>query len=248
MNTRRSFTAEVERTTTAFVRAGATTRIEDVAAALYVSRATLQRRLAREGESFTEIRKRSRVTVAIAELTHAASCAGAAARVGLSGEHLCRLVSQRTGLRPKEIVRASSLAARAQRWRRSTPPRSGSRLYWERSRRWRALEAEVRMLLAPVPAAGHPLSSWARRTIQMCARPDYRTGRYRARVHAARSAERRAREAERERFDRWWKELERTYLEPEQDLFIVARVERNIAETLTASDQAREDAPRGAPG
>src|SRR5580658_8982192 len=152
MNARRPFAADVERTTTAIVRAGAPARIEDVAAALYVSRATLQRRLAHKGESFTEIRKRSRVTVAITELTHGASCARAAARVGLSGEHLCRLARQRTGLRPKEIVRASSLAARAQQWRRSKPPRSGSRLYWERSRRWRELEAEVLMLLAPVPA------------------------------------------------------------------------------------------------
>jgi AraC-like DNA-binding protein len=245
MNTRRSFTAEVERTTAAFVHAGATTRIEDVAAALYVSRATLQRRLAREGETFTEIRKRSRVTAAITELTHGASCAGAAARVGLSGEHLCRLVSQRAGLRPKEIARASSLAARAQRWRRSPPPRSGSRLYWERSRRWRALEAEVQMLLAPVPVTGHPLSSWARRTIHMCARPDYRTGRYRARVYAARNAERRARETERRRVDAWLRKLHRSV---DQDMYMIAMLEQDIAEALTTSDPACEDTLRSAPG
>jgi len=245
MNARRPFTAEVEQTTTALVRAGATTRIEDVALALYVSRATLQRRLAREGESFTEIRKRSRVAVAITELTHGASCARAAARVGLSGEHLCRLVRQRTGLRPKEIVRASGLAARAQRWRLSKPPRSGSRLYWERSRRWRALEAEVRMLLAPVPATGHPLSSWARRTIDTCARPDYRTGRYRARVHAARSAERRAREAERRRLDAWLRKLHRSV---DQDMFMIATLQRDIVEALATSDPEREDALRSAPG
>jgi AraC-like DNA-binding protein len=237
MNAKRPFTAEVERTTTALVRAGATTRIEDVAAALYVSRATLQRHLAREGESFTEIRKRLRVTVAITELSHGASCAGTAARVGLSGEHLCRLVSQRTGLRPKEIVRASSLAARAQRWRRLKPPRSGSRLYWERSRRWRALEAEVRMLLEPVPTTGHPLSNWARRTIHKCTRPDYRSGHYRAQVHAARSAERRAREAERRRLDAWLRTLHRSF---DQDMLMI--------EALSTSDFARDDALRSAPG
>jgi AraC-like DNA-binding protein len=236
MNARRPFAADVERTTTAIVRAGTPARIEDVAAALYVSRATLQRRLAREGESFTEIRKRSRVTVAITELTHGASCARAAAKVGLSGEHLCRLVRQRTGLRPKEIVRASSLAARAQQWRRSKPPRSGSRLYWERSRRWRELEAEVRMLLAPVPATAHPLSGWARRTIHMCARPDYRTGRYRARVHAARSAERRAREAERRRLDAWLRKLDRSV---DQDMFLISMLERDIVEALSTSDVER---------
>lgn len=248
MNARRPFTAEVEQATTAFVRAGATARIEDVAAKLYVSRATLQRRLAREDESFTEIRKRSRVTVAVAELTHGASCASAAAKVGLSGEHLCRLVSQRTGLRPREIVRASSLAARAQRWRRSTPPRSGSRLYWERSRRWQALEVEVQTLLAPVPDIEHPLSGWARRTLRMCVRPDYRTGRYRARVRAARSAERREREAERELLDRWWKDFERTYLEPEYHPFIVARDEWYVAETHTTPGNAQEDIPRSTAG
>jgi AraC-like DNA-binding protein len=241
MNARRPFTAEVERITTAFVHSGATARIKDVADALYVSRATLQRHLAREGETFTEIRRRSRVTVAITELTHGASCARAATRVGLSGEHLCRLVSQRTGLRPKEIVRASSLAAQAQRWRRSKPPRSGSRLYWERSRRWRVLEAEVRMLLEPVPATGHPLSSWARRTIRMCVRPDYRTGRYRARVHAARSAERRAREAERRRLDAWLRRLGRSF---DQDMFMIAMLERDIVEGLSTSHFACEDALR----
>jgi AraC-like DNA-binding protein len=244
MNARRPFAAEVERTTIAFVRAGARARIEDVAVALYMSRATLQRRLAREGESFTEIRRRSRVTVAITELTHGSSCSRAAARVGLSGEHLCRLVSQQTGLRPKEIVRASALAARAQRWRRSPPPRSGSRLYWERSRRWRALESEVRILLAPVPATGHPLSSWARRTVQMCVRPDYRTGRYRARVHAARNAERRAREAERRRLDAWLRKLHRSV---DQDMFMIAMFELETVEALTTSDPAQEDALRSAP-
>lgn len=236
MNARRPFAADVERTTTAIIRAGTPARIEDVAAALYVSRATLQRRLAREGESFTEIRKRSRVAVAITELTHGASCAGAAARVGLSGEHLCRLVRQRTGLRPKEIVRASSLGARAQRWRHSKPPRSGSRLYWERNRRWRALEVEVRMLLEPVPATGHPLSSWARRTIRMCARPDYRTGRYRARVRAARSAERRARQAERRRLDAWLRKLGRSF---DEDMFVLAMLERDVVEDISASDFSR---------
>ncbi len=230
---------------TAFVHAGATTRIEDVAVALYMSRATLQRRLAREGETFTEIRKRLRVTTAITELTQGASCARAAARVGLSGEHLCRLVSERTGLRPKEIVRASSLAARAQRWRRSTPPRSGSRLYWERSRRWRALEAEVQMLLAPVPATGHQLSNWARRTIHMCARPDYRTGRYRVRVSAARNAERRAREAERRRLDAWLRMLNRSV---DQDMYTIGMLGQDIAEALTTSDSVREDALGSASG
>ena len=204
-------------TTTAFVAAGGPARIGDVAGALFMSRSTLQRRLATSGLSFTELRRQVRVQVALRRLTSGASCAGAARAVGLTGDHLCRLITCYAGVRPREIARACQLAARAQRWRRSTPPRSGSRLYAKRMRRWQAVEVELGVLLAPIPSSGHPLSAWARRVRHAGRRPDYRRGPYRTRVRAARRHERAAYAAERRRIDAWWAQFQRTQFDVSDD-------------------------------
>jgi hypothetical protein len=79
----------------------------------------------------------------------------------------------------------------------------------------------------------------------MCARPDYRTGRYRARVHAARNAERRAREAERKRLDDWLRRLHRSV---DQDMYMIAMLEQDITEALTTSKPTRQDVLRSAAG
>lgn len=209
MSDQSGFAGEVRRVTTAVVQAGGGARIEDVAASLFMSRSTLQRRLAAQDTSFTEIRCQARVKVALAQLTSGASCASAARSVGLTGEHLCKLMIARIGLRPLEVARAARLSARARRWRRSTPPRSGTRLYRDRIIRWQALEAEVLALLAPIPSAGHPLSAWARRTRRVTARPDYRSGKFRTRVRAARRKERKKREAARREINAWWARFQR---------------------------------------
>ena len=213
MSSEQALVRQVRDTITAFVAAGGPARIGDVAGALFVSRSTLQRRLATSGLSFTELRQQVRVQVALRRLTSGASCAGAARAVGLTGDHLCRLITVYAGVRPREIARACHLAARAQRWRRSTPPHSGSRLYAKRMRRWQAVEAELGVLLAPIPSSGHPLSAWARRVRHAGRRPDYRRGPYRTRVRAARRHERAAYAAERRRIDAWWAEFQRTQLD-----------------------------------
>jgi AraC-like DNA-binding protein len=207
-----AFFNEVLAAVRASVSAGSSTRIEDVAARLYISRSTLQRRLAERKTSFTELRREARVEVALKRLSAGSSCANAAVYVGLTGDHLCRLITDHVGLRPRQIARANQLSARADRWRRSIPLRSDSRQYIEQMRRWKALEDELAVILAPIPRSGHPLSAWARRISQMARRPDYRKGHYRARVRAARQRERAALAAERRRVDAWWAELQRTQL------------------------------------
>ncbi len=97
-----------------------------------MSRSTLQRRLAACGMSFTDVRRQAAVSIALGRLMSGASCASAARTVGLSVDHLCRLITAHVGLRPSEIARACELAERARRWRSSTPPRSGTRLYASR--------------------------------------------------------------------------------------------------------------------
>jgi AraC-like DNA-binding protein len=186
--------------------------VEDVAAGLFLSKSTLQRRLAERGTSFTAIRRRVQVDVAIERLIAGASCASAARRVGLSRDHLCRLVSAQTALQPGQIARACQLARRAERWRRSAPPRAGTRVYSERNERWRRLEREVTALLAPVPASGDPLSRWACKLRRAAQRPDYRRGAYRARARAERRREQLLRGAELRSLQHWLSEVERAQL------------------------------------
>lgn len=206
------FTSKVREATVALLLSFAAAPIDDAAAAVFMSRSTLQRRLAACGMSFTDVRRQAAVSIALGRLMSGASCASAARTVGLSVDHLCRLITAHVGLRPSEIARACELAERARRWRSSTPPRSGTRLYASRVNGWRALEAELKVLLAPIPGSGHPLSGWALRVARSSRRPDYRAGSYRRRVRRARQGERAARAAERRRMDAWWAEFQRTHL------------------------------------
>lgn len=232
-------TTEVSETIATMLVRRAAAPIDDVAAAMFVSRSTLQRRLAADGMSFTEVRRQDTVRLAVARLTSGASCACAARAVGLSGDHLCRLVTDRTGLRPRDIARAHELGERARRWKLSPPPRSGTRLYAQRVHRWRALEIELAALLAPIPASGHLLSGWAARLARSSRRPDYRTGQYRRRVRAARSRERAARAAEARRMDAWWAEFQRTTLgTPADDIFSLESLDLYIARALTPPGDA----------
>jgi AraC-like DNA-binding protein len=236
-----AFISEVREATAALLVGGAAAPIDDVAAALFVSRSTLQRKLAACGTSFTDVRRQAAVRLALARLTSGASCAAAARAVGLSGDHLCRLVTEYAGLRPREIARACELAERARRWKQSTPPRSGTRLYAERIKRWRALEVELKALLAPIAASGHPLSSWAHRVARSSRRPDFRAGTYRRRVRAARSRERAARAAERRRMDEWWAEFRRTRYDPDAgDVDLLQNLDLYVVKALDPVDRARD--------
>jgi AraC-like DNA-binding protein len=163
-------------------------RVEDVAGRIYVSKSTLQRALAQEATTFTDLRRQVRAEVAIERLTGGATCTSAAAYVGLSRDHMCKLVSDYTGLTPRRIVRARRLAERARRWRRSVPPPARSWFYAERLQRWRAIEAELGRLVADIPEDS-PLAEWAQRLHHSARRPDYRSGRYRKLVAAERRRE-----------------------------------------------------------
>lgn len=251
MSSEQAFVRQVRETTTALVAAGDPVSIGDVASALFVSRSTLQRQLATNGTNFTEVRQQVRVLVALRRLTSGASCATAARAVGLTSDHLCRLVTGYVCVRPREIVRACQLAARAKRWRCSTPPRSGTHRYVELMRRWQALEVELGVLLAPIPPSGHPLSAWARRMRCAGHRPDYRRGRYRKRVRTARRREKEAYAAERRRLDAWWAEFQRTQLGvyprdvvslENLDIYIPRLV--NSASRLGAASAARDQVGR----
>lgn len=160
-------------------------RVNEVADRLYVSKGTLQRALAREGVTFSELRRQMQIDVAIERLTRGATCASAASHVGLSRDHLCKLVSKHTGLTPREIVRMRQLAERATNWRRLAPPRANSWLYVEQRRRWQKIETQMRRLVAKAPKES-PLAEWAQGRLRATRRPDYRTAHYRRRVLAER--------------------------------------------------------------
>ena len=180
--------SEVRHAIGARIYAGSTLRIEDVAGSLYISKSTLQRTLQGMDTTFTEQRRQVQVEVALKRLINGASCASAAFYVGLSGDHLCKLVSQRVILTPRQIVRACQLADRGRRLRYAAPPPAGTRLYFKQLERWRAIDAELERILADLPSEGE-LAGWARKLRRLTRRPDYRRRRYRSIVRAARRKE-----------------------------------------------------------
>jgi AraC-like DNA-binding protein len=171
------------------IGAGITLHIEDVAGSLYLSRSTLQRTLADLGTTFTQQRQQVQVEIALKRLTAGKSCASTAAHVGLSGDHLSKLVTEHTDLTPRQIARACQLTNRLRRWRRSVPPRADTKLYFKRLRRWRAIEAELGRIIADIPA-DHPLASWVSSVQRSMQRPDFRRSGYREKVWAERRRER----------------------------------------------------------
>jgi AraC-like DNA-binding protein len=170
------------------LRAGRKLGVEDIAGSLYLSRSALQRRLRERATTFSQLRREVRVEVAIERLTRGESCSSAANHVGLSRDHLCKLVYEYADLTPRQIVRACQLSARVQRWRRSVPPQAGTKLYYKRLEHWRAINAEVEQLLAGL-SDGHPLAAWGRELRRVIRRPDYRRQPHRKQVRTERQRE-----------------------------------------------------------
>jgi AraC-like DNA-binding protein len=162
--------------------------IDDVASDLYVSRSTLQRVLADHGTTFTKLRQRAQIEIALGRLTEGKSCASTAVHVGLSRDHMSRLIAEHTDLTPRQIARVCQLADRLRRWRRSVPPRANTKLYFTQLKRWRAAETELGRLIADIPA-GHPLTQWTNDIRRAVQRPDFRRRRYRTKVRAERRRE-----------------------------------------------------------
>jgi hypothetical protein len=180
--------SEVEKAIKARLHAGASLHVEDIAMCLYVSKSTLQRTLAERSTTFTQVRRQVQVKVAVERLSGGASCAGTAAHVRLSADHMCKLVTEYTDLTPRQIVRACQLAERVRRWRRSAPPPADSKLYFTRLERWRAIDDELARLVANL-SPDSPLAAWAEKLHRSARRPDYRRGRHRARARAERRRE-----------------------------------------------------------
>lgn len=170
------------------LRAGRELGVEDIAGSLYLSRSALQRRLRESATTFSKLRREVRVEVAVEHLTRGESCSSAANHVGLSRDHLCKLVREYADPTPRQIVRASQLSARVQRWRRSVPPRAGTKLYYKRLERWKAINAEVEQLLTGL-SDGHPLAAWGRELRRVIRRPDYRRQPHRKQVRTERQRE-----------------------------------------------------------
>lgn len=150
----------------------------DVAQILCVSSSTLQRLLADAGTDFTTLRKEVQVRVALAYLTAGRRVWVAAERTVLSPDHLRVIVKEATGLTPLQILTAARISATLERWRRQGPPSYGSFLYRRQFEQWQRFDAQLQDLFADL-GPSHPLADWAKKTLLVAQRPDFRTQPYR---------------------------------------------------------------------
>lgn len=180
-----------------------TKRIEDVAEFLHISKSTLQRRLSERGTSYTALRRRAQVAIALKHLTAGKPVFTAAHRALVSSDHLCVIVREETGLTPGQIARAAELSRRIELMREHDPPTFGSSLYRRQIRRWHRIDAELDRLLGDLGSA-NPLANWAKELLVSAARPDFRRQPYRRRIRAKRKRERDQVEALMRDFDRFF--------------------------------------------
>lgn len=127
----------------------------------FVSTSTLQRLLAAAGTDFTDLRKEAQIQVALKLLTQGKSARAVAGEVNLTPDHPCVLVRCATDLTPAQIIRASKLAAKVQRWSKYGPPPYGPPLYRRQICEWNEIDAFLQGLLVDLDAH-HPLATWAK--------------------------------------------------------------------------------------
>lgn len=165
--------------------------IEEFACAMGTSRSGVQRAFRRHGSTYTRELRFVRVERATEEIVRKGrSARDAAELVGVTPDHLCRLLKETHGLTAKQLVRARDLERQARRWLGQTPPRAGTPLYRRRRQEWIELEAELDSILGDLPHT-HALAPWAKSVLDAARRPDFR-----AREHRDRIAEQRRDEAE----------------------------------------------------
>lgn len=150
----------------------------DVAQTLCVSASTLQRILANHGTDFTSLRREVQVQIALEHLTAGRPAWMAAERAVLSPDHLRLIVKEATGLTPLQILTAARISATLTRWRRKGPPAYGSWLYRRQFEEWQKFDAQLQDLFADLGPT-HPLANWAKKTLLIADRPDFRTQPYR---------------------------------------------------------------------
>jgi AraC-like DNA-binding protein len=183
------------------------TGVDDVAQILFVSRSTLQRRV--KPDSFTAIRQRVQLRVALDGLKSGREAGHVAKEVALSRDHLRILVKRATGLTPARILQAASLASRLQAWKVQVPPPSGTYAYRRRIDQWDQCDRRLDTILGDIKA-GNPLAPWAMRLLVSVERPDNRLRPNRERIQEARKRERERWDAELKQaedvFDSWFEE------------------------------------------
>ena len=159
------------------------TSIEDIAQILTVSRSTVERALtgtvgSRQSTDFTSLRRKVRLKIGLPLLTHGESVGSVAEKVCLCPDHLTVIVREETGLTPKQIIRASRLGQKIERWKREGPLRQGTTLYRLRLREWDRIDVQLSDLLGDL-GPSHPLAHWAKQLLVDLERPDYRRQPYR---------------------------------------------------------------------
>lgn len=183
------------------------TNIEDVAQILFLSKSTLQRRL--RPESFTSVRRRVQLRLALNVLQDGREVGVAAQEVALSRDHLRTLIKEETGLTPFQIVHAARLASRLGMWKDQIPPRAGTAAYRRRIEQWDQADRKLQTILGDIDAK-NPLSTWAKRTLVAAQRPDNRRRSNRLRIEESRKRQRDRWKAEREQeeidLDAWFQE------------------------------------------
>lgn len=167
--------------------AGRPLTIHSIAADLHCSRSTLQRQLFVAGTTYSIQLRRIRALVAVKAIMGGASATAAAGRVGLSSDHLRKLLLDECGIGPAGLRRCREIRRTLDRWTLH-PAESGTRLYRKRLHAWSRLRAELRRHLGPIPP-NSPLRRWADQQLAASNRPDFRTGSFRQRARAERARE-----------------------------------------------------------
>jgi len=162
--------------------------VESVAADLHCSRSTQQRQLFVAGTTYSVQLRKVRALVAVKAIMGGANATAAARQVGLSPDHLRKLLLDECGIGPAGLRRCREIRRTFDLWTQH-PAESGTRLYRKRLHAWSQLRRELDHHLGPIPA-NSPLRGWADQQLSASNRPDFRSGPFRRRARAARARER----------------------------------------------------------
>jgi len=148
--------------------------VDAIAATLGCSRPTLQRRLRELATCFTHELTLMQAALAAEAILRGASTVDAAARAGVSPDHLRHILREHCGIGPAGLIRCRTIAARLDAWTKR-PAAAHTKLYRKRLGQWAAYQAELHRHLDPIPAESF-LRKWADPLIARSRRPDFRRG------------------------------------------------------------------------
>jgi AraC-like DNA-binding protein len=168
--------------------AGRPLTIDSIAGDLHCSRSTLQRQLFLAGTTYSVQLRKVRALVGVKAIMGGASAAAAARQVGLSSDHLRKVLLDECGIGPVGLRRCREIRRTFRLWTLH-PAESGTRLYRKRLHAWSQLRGELHRHLGPIPP-NSPLRRWADQQLAASNRPDFRSGPFRQRARAERAHER----------------------------------------------------------